>query len=448
MKIQTVIISGFRNVPDGTYDLQGKNVILAGDNTVGKTNFMNAIKIAIAKQMAGPQAIKIGADEASIKVTMADFEKVADGQLRPIDGTNYQYSCRIRRSKGQDEVVELEVVCPDGLKEHRKTVIGTITGEIEQREDFVALSSTKAGKARQMEIVKGYLNDEDRRILRIREQQVEGWYKERTENNRQIAQVESYIKMSSLNPKDHETYAKELVVSELLEQRDKMVAHNTQFDGVVERMNQRVQEAEQLDKDIKEWEEKIAAARGKLIEIATKNSEANKFMKANPKLDTSAVDKQIREAETHNEKHRQVKDYALKESNLGELREITDDLTAKIELGRQAIQDAIRDMEFPIDGVTWDEENVYYHGKMIDPATMSTAEIKMFKAKLDIAAMKNSEVLFVGSAESIGQKLLEEMQQIADQEGIQLILEQVERGTEELQLRFLSEIPKEKEVTV
>ncbi len=74
---------------------------------------------------------------------------------------------------------------------------------------------------------------------------------------------------------------------------------------------------------------------------------------------------------------------------------------------------------------------------MIHQDTMSKAEQTMFEAQLKMIGLTNTEVLFIGSGESIGLKLLRELQVECDKLNIQIIMEEVERGTEALELRIM-----------
>jgi hypothetical protein len=420
MKIQHIKFKDYRNVPDMDMELRGWNIILFGENTVGKSNFGKGILGTLGGSF-GKNAIKTGKDKAEIVLNMADYEND-----QPIPGTEYTFKAMISK-KGEEEVVKLEVTAPNGMRDTKKTVIGSIVGELELDYNFVELSKTPVGKKKQVEIVKQYLDEDTRESLRIEENKVKIAFDERTEIGRLLKSAQGFVKEAGLNPEDFKKYASPVDTKSLLQQRDDASKKNTKVNEVNMRREERAARLEAIQKEI----EKLRAEE---VQILDKNNQANEWLKFNHVCSLDPFDDNISDAEEHNKMHERVKMLLKKQNESKEYEDQVGDLTVQIETSRQAISDAIKDMEFPISGITFDADNVYYNGKMIDENNMSTAEIMILEAELKMCKAPGAEVLFVHRGESLGNKLLAELRDRAKARGMQLIMEQVERGTEELKV--------------
>lgn len=431
MKIKKVRFSNYRNVPNIEKELNGSNIILLADNTIGKSNFIKGIIGALTGKF-GNNAIAHGKEKSEIEVEMADFTN----DWQPITGTEYMFRASIKKGKGGEEV-KLEVIAPNGLRETRKTMIGSLAGELTLDYNFVELSRTKAGKAKQLEIIKSYLDEETRQSLRVWESKIKAAYDDRTEINRKLKYIDGFIKEQGINPDDIKKYNAPVNTSDLLAKRDQAMKVNESIRKVKDRMNERIESVTKIEAEIKQLEERIEALRTDLIDISDKNSQANKWLEENKPIDTSSIDAELISAEEHNKMHERVKMVQGKLEESKKLQEESGEYTALIDSTRQAIQDAIREMQYPIPGISFDEENVYFNGKSVDENNMSTAEIMMLEAQLKMCKAPGASVLFIERGESLGSKMLEELQKQASEKGFQIILEQVERDTQELKIEML-----------
>lgn len=426
MKITKVKITNFRNLPEIDQDLCGKNIILLADNTLGKTNFIRALEGALGGKV-GKNSVKKGQKKAEVKVAMSDFNE----KNEPIEGTDYTFCLKINKVKDtEEENVVLELHAPNGLKETRKTIIGSIAGEIELDYNFVELSKTKEGKRKQVEIIKSYLDTETIEALRAFDNKTKIAYDERTGINRDIKNLEGYLTKISLSPDDFKEFAQPKTFVELQEKINKANESNSKIMAVEERFRSRNEDIEkkmaEIDKLQKECEEMLKL-----------NIDAKNWLTANVKVDVTGLNAELSTIGAHNEKHLLVKDFLAKRKEKEEKEAEVGELTALIDSNKQAINDTIRQMDFPIKGITFDDENVYFNDKLIDETSMSTAEIMILESELKFAKNPKAQVLFIQRAESIGLPLFKELQKRAKEKGMQIIAEQVERGTEELKIEFM-----------
>lgn len=433
MRTQKVIFKNYRNVPDMEKELNGQNIILLGENTVGKSNFIKAILGALGNGF-GKNAVRTGQNSAEVEIRMADFTD----DHQPIPGTEYTFRAEIEK-KGEQEEVKLSVIAPNGMKDKRKSAIGSIVGELELDYNFVELSKTKDGKKKQIEIIKSYLDQETREFLQSVENKVNTAYDDRTNVGRKLDAAKGFLKTAGMTADDFKKYSTAIDTSKLSSELEAAGKTNQQISDVTKRIEDRNERIPSIEKEIKALEAKIVSFREELVDIANKNSEAKKFLEANKPVDTDALRKQMAEAEAHNKNHATCLALSKQQKEAKELEAEYGELTALINSSRQAISDAIKDMDLPIDGITFDQDNIFYKGKIVDENNMSTAEIMMLEAQLKMCKAPGAEVLFIQRGESLGSKLLADLQAKAKENGFQIIMEQVERDTEELKIEFMPE---------
>lgn len=450
MKIQKVRFQNFKNVPNIEKELNGSNILLIADNTFGKSNFMRGIKAALAGTV-GKNAIKEGEKKAEVEVGMADFNE--EGQ--PIEGTDYTFKLKVRKNKEGDEVVALEVTAPNGMVETKKTMIGSIAGEVELDYDFVELSKSEKGKKKQVEIIRSYLSAEDKEALGVWESKAKKAYDDRTEIGRTVKTLEGYVAELGITSKDVEQYKdkKDKEIKELNDAIEKASETNTKIEGVADKVKLLQDRKGKIPGDVKKAEDKIAAIKKELeeaelnlksleseaLETEDKITKGEEWLLKNKVVVIKDLQQQLNDANAHNINYEKVQMYHKKIKELNETKDSYADLTVVYETSMEAIQNTIREMEFPIEGVSFDENNVYYEGKMIDEACMSYAEIKIFEARLMSAKKSNTAVLFVDNGESIGLKKLIELQKEAEKHNMMIVMEQMTRGVEELRIEFMPE---------
>lgn len=435
MKVVKVKFQNFRNVPDIEKELNGANIILLAENRKGKSNFIKGIQGALGIN-PGINAIANGKDQAEVELLLADFN---GDQLIP--GTNHSFKMKIKRDKENQEKVSLEVIAPNGFKETKKTVIGSLAGEIELDYDFVALSKTKAGKQRQLEIIKSYLDEETRKALDLEQNKAKRAYDERTEVGRLKAAAEGFIKEAGILKEDFDTYKEKKDLDSLKKKRDEKRAERDKRNNSISELNSKLAAMDarypEIDGEIEELEIRIGALKKEKADIERKKQEGAEWLKTHSEIDITEVEKEYDDAVDFNSKVDRVSLYKKKQEECKMHAEQYGELTALIDSSKQAIEDTMRQMDFPIEGISFDDENVFYKGKIVDESTMSTSEIMMLEVELKMSKLPGAEVVFIQRGESLGREMLSQLQAVAKERGFQIIMEQVERGTEELRIEFM-----------
>jgi predicted ATP-dependent endonuclease of OLD family len=408
MKIVKVAIEKFKVLKGIESNLEGRNVLLLGDNGVGKSSFIQFIKIALG-----------------YKDHLPDLEEGKGYVVTNKDGKEYTFYLNYKGGKPQ-----LKVKTSDGVIDDRKSVIASIVGEVDfDIDEFVQWSESTDGRKKQVQTYKSFLDQDVREELEQLERQIQFSYDERTERNRAAKSLkgaleEHQMKYKDLVDSEVDVTALTLKISEGNEHNNKVSYVNKGVEDAKSNKTMFLEQIEELKRKVAEEEEKI--------------SKGEEWLSKNKVIDLSEISRQINESSEHNKKYNLSLDYKKKQSEFKELMEEIENLTIVIEGSRQAVSDAIKDMNV-VDGLSFDFDGLIYNGVPVTPTNLSTSEIMELGVKIKMHANKELGILFIERAESLGTKRLESIYNMAKENGWQVIMEQVDRGKEELEIMIEGE---------
>ncbi len=431
MKIEEVIINEYKIIKDLEFKPNGKNVLLIGENSLGKSTILNFLRIALGDQSNIPPA----AFGEGVVIVNKEGKK---------------YTLKVKIKDGKSVVT---IVGEDGIKSNLKSAIANLVGPIEfDVERFIELSKTKAGRKEQVDIVKGFFPVETREEIRKYENSLIVEENERTEIGRHRDRLHGSIESNHLKNTDLTKYLF-VDISKVSDELKASNEHNAKIADVISRKQTRMQsiaaqnniiidaniEIEKKRNEINALESKIANANAVKLEEDKKNLQAEEWIKANPVKDISDFETTIKNATDTNNKYTAaqalLKDMALLETLKNEYGE----QTVKIELTRQSIADTIRDIGLPVDGLSFDEEKLIYNNLPVHPDTQSESEIMHLGVKLKFCENSDLGILLLERTESIGQKRWDDILKMCKENNFQLIGELVKRGQEELQIEIMAE---------
>jgi len=172
MKIKRVKIVNYKNLKDIDVNLDGANVILRGDNEVGKSSFLDFVEIALGKKG------KIPSEGSGKGAVWADK-----------NGLEYKYE--VKTDNGKSKIV---MIAPDGHKEDNQSVIRSFTGVVEfDMAAFMAKTKTKAGRKEMVTDFKKLLGEEVNIALNKIDKEIDESYDERTEVGHKIKTLKGAI---------------------------------------------------------------------------------------------------------------------------------------------------------------------------------------------------------------------------------------------------------------
>lgn len=409
MKTELVKIKKFKCLEDFEQSFNGKHVLIKGDNGVGKSSILQFIRIAIGESDVIPE------------------NALGEGEV-VFNNNGEKLICKVKIKDGKSKVT---VVSENGMKDDRKGTLAGIVGTNSfDINEFVELSKTTAGKKKQVEMYKSFLPHDIKEELTKHEVNISVAYDERTELNKDITKLKGSLELHPLkNLPDFELEKiKPVDSSDLMNQLKDANAHNEK----VSKGEVRVSELGKLiDSDLA----KIAELEAQILGLK-QNIESNKqsiktgkeWLETNKRIDTSAIEKQIADSAEINSKADSAKKLLEERKKLEVLTNESGELTAKIESSREAIANAIRDMDSPIEGLTYDNDVLVWDGIPVSVDSLSTSEIIELGVRMKIAENPELGMLFIERMESVGTERFNLILDIANKLGWQIIGEHVERG--------------------
>lgn len=441
-KIYRVSIKNFKAIESLETEINGNNVLLYGENDTGKTTFIQAIEYSLGLNVQPPEAFHDGANEYSIQVDTGDGEK--------------SYTFTVTAKKGKSP--KIEVKGPDGIPTTKKGIISQLVGSIEfDVFEFVEQSKTKTGRQKQVELVKSLLPQETRDELERVKDKINERYQQREEKGREIKTLKGFLENSGLTDEDFENYQLYFPLEEIQTEYNNALKHNQGHDARLKELNEEIpNKKRELNKEITETDQEIEELEAKLKKLKEKRESKQKefndldkraeqvneeLQNAGDKKDLEAINQRLKDAQEHNKKVDKVAEYKESHEQLEKLQSDYEDLTDRIQRGREHYQKTVRESELPIEGLSFDEETIYFQGYPVDENQISHSQIMLLGAKIKVAQSKNFSVLFLQGLESIGQKKLDQLKKLCQEENFQLIGEHVQRGQEELKVVIEPEEP-------
>lgn len=201
MKIQRVQIKEFKKLKDLDLKLDGQNIWIKGENSVGKSTLMQFIEISLGSKDAVPPN--------------------AEGEgIVWADKNGKEYIFRVKFKEGKPQVT---VEC-DGLKDNTKSAIGAIVGKIDFDIDaFVQMSETEKGRKEQVVLYKNMMSEDVITVMRGFENDIKAIFEDRADINRKIKTLEGFVKESPLYGKELDIQPKDAAeIQQELEKANKI----------------------------------------------------------------------------------------------------------------------------------------------------------------------------------------------------------------------------------
>lgn len=405
MKTEAVKISQFKCLKDFEAHINGAHILLVGENGLGKSSFMQFIQIALGNTDVIPEGAVGGGEVIMSK-----------------DGKEYTFKVKFKDGKPQ-----LSVTTPDGIRDTRKGAIASIVGANSFNIDkFVELSKTKEGRKKQVDYFKSRLPQEVLEVINKHEMKAKNSYDDRTEINRDIVKLKGKIESHPLYNEQMMLDKYQLIdVSSFNETISKASKHNENVTKGESALSSYKESVSKIEEQIRVLMKEKEAA-----EIQMKEIQA--WLDKNKRIDISEVQAEADKAMEHNNKAKLAAELKADIKKLQELEEDSGNLTALIDSSKQAISDTIKQMDSPVEGLEFNDDTLVYNGVPVTPDNLSTSEIIELGVKMKMAENPELGVLFIEHGESIGTERLNHIKEIADNAGWQIIMEQVQRGQNEL----------------
>lgn len=472
MFIKKIELLNFQVIKEFNADFEGNVYFITGDNELGKSTLLKAIGAMLTGNRDG--VLRNGEEKGFAKMVVGD------------DGEEYEVELRFTKANPRGTLSIKQKTT--GMRSDNVSMLQKIFGYQDfDAVEFSRWSETAEGRRKQIEVVKSLLPEKVRnRIAEIDKEVITVKDKRKDAN----AEVKTYTTICAnaekqLKPGDVKTYAEKKDITALMEEQNenarliekaKTVRQTRQqrieqLAAIPERIKQaeatRKTDIESIDNDLAAEEKEVAriiaeakARLAKAKESAKADKEAiekdfketldiigndkadferrkanadkwlEEYEKNNPEnLDTA---EQLKKAEEHNRINALVVDYQTKKK-AKEAAEKTarkyDDKLGELAKERETL---IATSKLPIAGLSFTDDGLELNGVPFVAGKVSDSQIMEVAAKLIIASNPTVKVFRIARGESLGEKRLQAIIDIAKANGFQGFIEEVKRGQTDL----------------
>lgn len=472
MIIKRLELVNFQVISKFNADFEGNVYFITGDNELGKSTVLKAIGALLTG--ARDAVLKNGENKGFARMVIGD------------DGEEYKVELRYTKSNPRGTLSITQK--GSGMRSDNVSMLQKILGYTDfDAVEFSRWSETAEGRRKQIEVVKSLLPGKVRKRIAEIDSEVIDLKDKRLFSNRELKQYNALCAEAENNlssgdvekftvPKDITTLMQEQQVAAQLIEKAKTVRASReqriiQLSAIPERIKQVDEDylnkigniKSRLIEARKAYEEKLALAEkaykeaqdmltedSKQVEtdkanqlksieeeradLERRKANADKWLeeyeKDNPeKLDTA---ERLKAAEEYNKKCRIVSEYKEKVRLRDSVAKDVDAMENRLEKLASERENLISDSKLPIPGLSFTNEGLELNGVPFIAGKVSDSQIMEVAAKLIIASNPTVKVFRIARGESLGQKRLQAIINIAKENGFQGFIEEVKRGQDEL----------------
>ena len=478
MIIKKLELSNFQVIKEFNADFEGNVYFITGDNELGKSTLLKAIGALLTGNRDA--VLRNGEDKGFAKMVVGD------------DGEEYDVELRFTKANPRGKLSIKQKTT--GMRSDNVSMLQKVFGYTDfDAVDFSRWSETAEGRRKQVQYVRALLPENVQKRIAEIDAEVMTVKEKRKDAN---AEVKMYTTICAaaerqLKPGDVKTYAEKIDIADLMEEQNENARLIEKAKTVRTALQTRTEQLEAIPGRIKAAEEtknkeidatikyeaeaqaeydRIVSEAKKALEAAKKKSKADakaaadkynetlaqiqtekadyetrknnaaawleKYEENNPELDTA---ERLKQAEEHNKINALVVDYLTKKKQKDAAEKVAQNHEKKLSDLLKERETLIAKSELPIAGLTFTDDGLELNGVPFVAGKVSDSQIMEVAAKLIIASNPTVKVFRIARGESLGEKRLQAILDLAKKEGYQGFIECVVRGQDDLIIEEYSE---------
>ncbi|WP_426734462.1 hypothetical protein [Glutamicibacter sp. 2E12] len=388
-KTQEITLNGFQRLDYVQIAPKGSLVAISGRNAQGKSSVLDGLEATI-----------IGHNKRDVPRPVHEGKKAAEN-IHVLDN-----GMQLIRKYKADGSSTLTGKTADGTKVAQATLNGML-GALGMDAGAFPLLDDKKQLAAVLNLVDLPFDPAE---LALDRKQI---FEERTRVNTRVGDFEAQLKQYEEFPDD--LPAAEVSVSELLDQYRAGQEVNTKISNTVRSVQHWESEAERLKRELADVERKAVEA----------SEDASKLPE---EVDLAEIQLKIDGAEETNRLVRKKQERGSLQFQYEATAEQAKALTQKIADIDKKKSDGLAAANFPVPGMSFDDEGVLLHGRPFRKA--STREQTIASARLIIASKPELKVMIIRNGSDLDNDGIQELQNLGDENGFQIWVEFVDESGE------------------
>lgn len=461
MYIKKLQLQNFQVIKDFSAEFDGNVYLITGDNELGKSTLLKAIGALLTGER--DEVLRMGETKGFAKTIVGD------------DNEEYEVTLSFTENNPRGALSIKQKTT--GMQSSNVSMLQKIFGYQDfDAVEFSRWSETAEGRRKQIEVVKALLPAEIKERIAEIDSRATELKSERTGVNRDIKTLSALTESAKkgIEVGDVEKYAEPVDIADLMNKQAQLVQLDEKANTVRSTLAIRKQQLEAIparkaefdrictenkkaiEQEVEQariaYEELKAKAKNRLESEEVKHNEAIKALDAE-RADYEArranaeawldkyekgrenygkIDEQIKDAQAHNIKYNLVANYLKEAERLEDAKNKANELEGELEviMGERAA--LVSKSKLPIKGLSFSDEGLTLNGVPFVPGKVSDSQIMEIATKLVIASNPTVKVFRIARGESLGEKRLKNIIEIATRYGYQGFIEEVQRGQTEL----------------
>lgn len=461
MIIKNLQLVNFQVIKEFNADFDGNVYFITGDNELGKSTLLKAIGALLTGNRDA--VLRNGEDKGFAKMVVGD------------EGEEYEVELRFTKANPRGTLSIKQKTT--GMRSDNVSMLQRIFGYTDfDAVEFSRWSETAEGRRKQIEVVKALLPEKVRERIAAIDSEVVKVKETRKDAN---AEVRTYSTICAnaerqLKPGDVKTYAEKKDITALMDEQNQNAQLIEKAKTVRAALKQRTEQLEaipgEIERENARYQNELAESDARLeaaklayesaikdhakrkqdsedfhascladIEKRRADYEARKanaeswlerYEANNPEnLDTA---EQLRKAEEHNRINALVVDYLTKKAQKDAAEKKARQYETMLSDLAKERETLISSAELPIAGLSFTDDGLELNGVPFVAGRVSDSQIMEVAAKLIIASNPTVKVFRIARGESLGEKRLQAIIDIARANGFQGFIEEVKRGQDDL----------------
>ena len=434
IKILKAEITNFKNIDYKQIDFDGRSIIIAGKNGLGKSSLIQAIMSPIDASYIPIEPIKQGEEKGSISLVIGGT----------MNGEQVKYKLGVFFSQA-DKRGRITIEDREGtpIKGGERGIIDGIVGNISfDIMSFIRLGEkngkiSKPGVREQIEILKELIPQETLDQLHALDLEKKKKYDQRTDLNRDIKFLDKQIKESSFTQDDIEKYSEKVTIAELSKKIEEANRSNDIYEKCQKIINDAPENKKELDEEIQKLEEQLQKRKNEREHLDKQEKKCLKWIKEHSIIDTSKLTQQLENASEHNTKHEQVKlyDETIKSLRSKEIEaENISERLVKIEEEKKSI---FANAKMPVKGLEFDEEIVTFRGLPLSEGNIPSSQLIYIGLRIGMALNPNLRLLVIRDGSLLDSETMKYVLSVCEKYGYQVLIEVVKSEEGELTVEFV-----------
>lgn len=460
MYVKKLELLNFQVIKEFNADFDGNVYLITGDNELGKSTLLKAIGALLTGNR--DNVLRNGESKGFAKMVVGD------------GGEEYEVSLNFTEANPRGT---LTIKSKSGMKSNNVSMLRSIFGYQDfDAVEFSRWSETAEGRRKQIEVVKKLLPDAVVKRIDEIDNEMAQLKDERLFLNRDVKSLKSVVDdaRKGLTDADIQKYSKKIDVSDLMQEQSKRLALIEKSKSVKSMLEQRTSELAELpaqvdaeeqayNNDLQRIADKLEEARAaferakqeaenerkardeahneflseigrRKDDLMERRSNAAKWLYEfkSRNITTDDLAQRLAQAEEHNRKNGEVVAYLEKCDSL----HVADAKVINVEKSLSALSEErahlIATSHLPIEGLTFTESGLELNGIPFMAGNVSDSQIMEVATKLIIASNPKVKVFRIARGESLGEKRLKAIVDVAKKNGFQGFIEQVQRGQNDM----------------